>query len=57
MMAALTPMRISVRMGVHIFTMTPAYDHHSDLNVMVMRMHSHQILHYNRPVSVGRFSR
>ena len=24
-------------------TMTPFYDHHSDLNVLVMRMHSHQV--------------
>ena len=24
-------------------TMTPFYDHHSDLNVYVMRMHSHQV--------------
>ena len=31
------------RDGRFELTMTPFYDHHSDLNILVMRMHSHQV--------------
>lgn len=37
------PWKFISRDGRFNLTMTPFYDHHSDLNVLVMRMHSHQV--------------
>lgn len=37
------PWRFLSRDGRFDLTMTPFYDHHSDLNIGVMRMHSHQV--------------
>ena len=37
------PWRFVSEDGRFNLTMTPTYDHHSDLNVLVMRMHSHQV--------------
>ena len=37
------PWRFVSEDGRFNLTMTPSYDHHSDLNVLVMRMHSHQV--------------
>ncbi len=37
------PWRFTSRDGRFELTMTPFYDHHSDLNIGVMRMHSHQV--------------
>ena len=37
------PWHIVSEDGRFDLTMTPRYDHHSDLNVLVMRMHSHQV--------------
>ncbi|MBR4428765.1 MAG: DUF2804 domain-containing protein [Clostridia bacterium] len=37
------PWRFVSEGGRFDLTMTPFYDHHSDLNVLVMRMHSHQV--------------
>lgn len=37
------PWRFVSEDGRFNLTMTPFYDHHSDLNVLAMRMHSHQV--------------
>ena len=37
------PWRFVSEDGRFDLTMTPFFDHHSDLNVLVMRMHSHQV--------------
>ena len=37
------PWRFVSEDGRFNLTMQPTYDHHSDLNVLVMRMHSHQV--------------
>ena len=37
------PWRFASEDGRFDMTMQPFYDHHSDLNVGVMRMHSHQV--------------
>ncbi len=37
------PWRFVSEGGRFDMTMTPFYDHHSDLNALVMRMHSHQV--------------
>ena len=39
----LKPWRFLSQDGRFRLTMTPFYDHHSDLNVLAMRMHSHQV--------------
>jgi len=39
----LEPWKFISRDGRFNLTMTPFYDHHLDLNVLVMRMHSHQV--------------
>ncbi len=37
------PWRFLSEDGRFNLTMQPFYDHHSDLNVLAMRMHSHQV--------------